>query len=47
MCSVALLVAPGGKVVYRKLGEIDPLAVKRQLADRLGRTYASRAPAKK
>jgi peroxiredoxin len=37
-----LLIAPGGKVVYRKSGEIDPLAVKRAIVDVLGRTYASR-----
>lgn len=37
-----LLIAPGGKIIYRKLGEIDPLAVKRAIVDVLGRTYASR-----
>jgi peroxiredoxin len=37
-----LLIAPGGKVVYRKSGEIDPLAVRRAIVDVLGRTYASR-----
>lgn len=37
-----LLVAPGGKIEYRKSGEIDPLVVRRMLADRLGRTYANR-----
>lgn len=38
-----LLIAPGGKVVYRKSDEIDPLAVKRAIVEVLGRTYASRA----
>ena len=37
-----LLIAPGGKVVFRKLNEIDPLAVKRAIVEVLGRTYASR-----
>jgi hypothetical protein len=34
-----LLIAPGGKVVYRKTGQLDPLEVKRAIADYLGRTY--------
>jgi peroxiredoxin len=42
-----LLIAPGGKVVYRKNGPIDPLEVKRAIADYLGRTYASRTDTKK
>jgi peroxiredoxin len=42
-----LLIAPGGKVVYRKTGPFDPLEVKRAIVEQLGRTYASRAPAKK
>lgn len=37
-----LLIAPGGKIIYRKSGEIDPLAVKRAIVEALGRTYASR-----
>lgn len=37
-----LLIAPGGKIVYRKAGEIEPLAMKRAIVDVLGRTYASR-----
>jgi peroxiredoxin len=41
-----LLIAPGGKVIYRKTGALDPLAVKRAVADHLGRTYASRKPAR-
>jgi hypothetical protein len=37
-----LLIAPGGKIVYRKSGEIDPLDIKRAIVEVLGRTYASR-----
>lgn len=37
-----ILVAPGGEIVYRKDGEIDAQELKRELANRLGRTYASR-----
>ena len=37
-----ILVAPGGKVIYRKLDEIDPLELKKTIVDYLGRTYASR-----
>lgn len=37
-----ILIAPGGKIVYRKNGEIEPLAVRRVLADHLGRTYGER-----
>jgi peroxiredoxin len=37
-----ILVAPGGKVIYRKVDEIDPLELKRAIIDHLGRTYASR-----
>jgi peroxiredoxin len=36
------LIAADGKVIYRKTGAIDPLEVKRVIADHLGRTYASR-----
>jgi peroxiredoxin len=42
-----LLIAPGGKVVYRKNGPIDPLEVKRAIVAQLGRTYASKTPAQK
>ena len=38
-----LLIAPGGQVVYRKVGSIDPLEVRRAIVERLGRTYASKA----
>ena len=34
-----MLVAPGGKVIYRKSGPIDPLEVKRAIVGYLGRTY--------
>jgi len=34
-----ILVAPGGKVLYRKTGAIDPLEVKRAIVGYLGRTY--------
>ncbi len=37
-----ILVAPGGEVVFRKEGEIDPQELRREIANRLGRTYASR-----
>jgi peroxiredoxin len=34
-----LLIEPGGKVLYRKVGAIDPLEVKRAIVSYLGRTY--------
>lgn len=34
-----LLIAPGGKVVYRHSGAIEPLVVRRAIVDYLGRTY--------
>jgi peroxiredoxin len=34
-----LIVAPGGKILYRKVGAIDPLEVKRAIVSHLGRTY--------
>jgi thiol-disulfide isomerase/thioredoxin len=34
-----ILIAPGGKVLYRKSGTCEPLAVKRAIVDYLGRTY--------
>ena len=34
-----LLIAPGGEIVYRRHGSIDPLEVKRAIVERLGRTY--------
>jgi peroxiredoxin len=38
-----VVIAPGGKVLYRKSGPLEPLAVRRAVVDYLGRTYASRA----
>jgi hypothetical protein len=37
-----VLIAPGGKVVYRHTGEIDPVEVKKAIVEYLGRTYAGR-----
>lgn len=37
-----LLIAPDGKIIYRKTGAIEPLTVRRQIVDVLGRTYASK-----
>ncbi|GIW89319.1 MAG: hypothetical protein KatS3mg108_3643 [Isosphaeraceae bacterium] len=34
-----LVIAPGGKVLYRKLGAFDPLELKRAIVGYLGRTY--------
>ena len=34
-----LIVEPGGKVIYRKSGSIDPLEVRRAIVGHLGRTY--------
>jgi peroxiredoxin len=42
-----ILIAPGGKVVYRATGETDPLEIKRAIVEQLGRTYAAKATAKK
>jgi thiol-disulfide isomerase/thioredoxin len=37
-----VVIAPGGKVLYRKSGPLEPLAVKRAVVEHLGRTYANR-----
>jgi hypothetical protein len=37
-----LIIAPGGKVLYRHTGPINPLEVRRAVVDYLGRTYANR-----
>lgn len=37
-----LLIAPGGKVVYREEGAIDSLELKREIVKHIGRTYASK-----
>jgi peroxiredoxin len=42
-----ILIAPGGKVVYRATGETDPLEIKRAIVEQLGRTYAVKTTAKK
>jgi peroxiredoxin len=34
-----LLIAPGGKVLYRKQGEIDPLELRKAIVEHLGRVY--------
>lgn len=34
-----LLIAPGGKVIYRRAGPMEPLAVRRAIVGHLGRTY--------
>ncbi len=34
-----ILIAPGGKVIYRKLNAIEPLELKRAIVEQLGRTY--------
>jgi thiol-disulfide isomerase/thioredoxin len=39
-----VLIAPGGKVVYRGAGEITPLEVRKAIVEQLGRTYANRPP---
>ena len=39
-----LLIAPGGKVIYRQGNQIKPLEVRRAIVDVLGRTYANRLP---
>jgi len=33
-----VLIAPGGKVLYRKTGAIDPLEVRKAIVGYLGRT---------
>jgi peroxiredoxin len=42
-----VLIAPGGRVLYRKTGAIDPLALKRAIVGYLGRTYAVKKSAGK
>ncbi len=37
-----VLIAPGGKILYRKHDSIDPLELKKVIVEHLGRTYASR-----
>ena len=37
-----VLIAPGGKIVYRKNGPIEPIEVRKAIVEFIGRTYASR-----
>ena len=37
-----IVVAPGGKIVYRSDGPFELSKLKKAIADQLGRTYASR-----
>jgi peroxiredoxin len=37
-----ILVAPGGEVIYRQHGPLEPLEVKKAIVNYLGRTYAGR-----
>src|SRR5262245_53073547 len=37
-----LLIAPGGKVIYRQTNAIDPVEVKQAIVEFIGRTYANR-----
>jgi peroxiredoxin len=41
-----LMIAPGGKVIYRKSGPIEPLEVRREVVEFIGRTYANTAKAR-
>jgi hypothetical protein len=34
-----LFIAPGGKILYGKQGQIDPLELKKIIADNVGRIY--------
>lgn len=36
-----VLIAPGGKIVFRASGAVDPLKLKRAIVEQIGRTYAS------
>jgi peroxiredoxin len=37
-----IVIAPGGKVIYRKHDAFDPMEVKKAIVEQLGRTYANR-----
>lgn len=39
-----ILIAPGGKIIYRHTNAIDPIEVRQKIVDFMGRTYANRAP---
>jgi peroxiredoxin len=38
-----VLIAPGGKIIYRKSDAFDPIEVRKAIVEHLGRTYANRA----
>ena len=38
-CADTLLIAPGGKIIYRHSGVIDPLEVKKAIVDVIGRYF--------
>jgi peroxiredoxin len=38
-----VLIAPGGKIVYRHIGAIEPIEVRKAVVEHIGRTYANRA----
>lgn len=37
-----IFVAPGGKILYRKVDSVDPLELRQTIVEHLGRTYANR-----
>jgi peroxiredoxin len=37
-----VLIAPGGKIIYRKSGPIEPVEVRKAIVEVIGRTYANR-----
>lgn len=39
-----ILIAPGGKIIYRHTNAIEPIEVRKAIVDFMGRTYANRAP---
>jgi len=38
-----VLIAPGGKIIYRQTNAIEPIEVRKAVVDFIGRTYANRA----
>ena len=38
-----LLIAPGGKIIYRKSGPIESIELRKQVVEIIGRTYANRS----
>jgi thiol-disulfide isomerase/thioredoxin len=41
-----ILVAPGGKILYRKMNSIEPIDVRKAIVEVIGRTYANRVESK-